>query len=180
MDKFTFFYPADGYSYKNHEIIIRALALLSMKNPLLINNIRVIFTLDSLPFELRNLIHENNLTQIVHLIGKIAYTDVLSYYKSADALLFPSKMESFGLPLIEATCFGLPVIAADLPYAREVLGNYSNKVFVDSDSVDKWVDAIRNYQVYKKVYHNDIDIRENSWKSFFELANRLVQERSHD
>lgn len=42
----------------------------------------------------------------------------------AAALLFPSRAEGFGLPPVEAAARGCPVIAADLPACREVLGEY--------------------------------------------------------
>jgi glycosyltransferase involved in cell wall biosynthesis len=40
----------------------------------------------------------------------------------ADAFLFPSLCESFGYPLVEAGSVGLPVVAADTPINREMLG----------------------------------------------------------
>ena len=36
------------------------------------------------------------------------------------ALIYPSKIESFGLPLIEADAMNLPIIAAELDYVRDI------------------------------------------------------------
>src|SRR3546814_15007679 len=44
-------------------------------------------------------------------------------YADADALLFPSLDESFGLPLVEAMTLGLPILAAERPYARSLCGD---------------------------------------------------------
>lgn len=44
-------------------------------------------------------------------------------YAASDCLLAPSEGEGFGLPLIEAARYGLPVIARDLPVFREVAGD---------------------------------------------------------
>ncbi|QBX57565.1 glycosyltransferase family 1 protein [Nocardioides seonyuensis] len=41
-------------------------------------------------------------------------------YENAAALLFPSMEEGFGLPLVEARHFGLPVAASDIPVFREL------------------------------------------------------------
>ncbi|WP_312271155.1 glycosyltransferase family 1 protein [Pseudomonas sp.] len=41
-------------------------------------------------------------------------------YQSATCLVFSSKGEGFGLPLIEAAQFGLPIIARDIPVFREI------------------------------------------------------------
>ncbi|CAN5789506.1 hypothetical protein BH11VER1_BH11VER1_23500 [soil metagenome] len=54
--------------------------------------------------------------------GKVEDADVQSLYMLADALLFPSKKEGFGLPLIEATLHQLPVFCSDIPIHREVMG----------------------------------------------------------
>jgi glycosyltransferase involved in cell wall biosynthesis len=45
---------------------------------------------------------------------------VLSLYATARAMIFPSTSESFGLPLIEATHAGLPILASELDYVRDV------------------------------------------------------------
>ncbi|MGD9540555.1 glycosyltransferase family 4 protein [Methylocystis sp.] len=48
----------------------------------------------------------------------------LSYlYPRARALIFPSFVEGFGMPLIEAAHYGAPVIASDIPVFREVGGD---------------------------------------------------------
>ena len=46
-------------------------------------------------------------------------------YRSARALLAASEGEGFGLPLIEAAQYGLPIIARDIPIFREVAGEHA-------------------------------------------------------
>jgi glycosyltransferase involved in cell wall biosynthesis len=48
--------------------------------------------------------------------------EVAQLYGAADALLFPTLEEGFGLPVIEAFASGLPVVASDIPVVREVAG----------------------------------------------------------
>jgi alpha-1,2-rhamnosyltransferase len=45
-------------------------------------------------------------------------------YRHAAALIFASRCEGFGLPLVEAMQYGLPVLASDIPVFREIGGNY--------------------------------------------------------
>lgn len=45
-----------------------------------------------------------------------------AYLRDARALLFPSFVEGYGLPLVEALALGTPVIASDLPVFRELAG----------------------------------------------------------
>lgn len=50
--------------------------------------------------------------------------DVLkTYYKRAQALVFPSLYEGFGLPLLEAMAFGIPVVSSDRASLKEVGGD---------------------------------------------------------
>ncbi len=49
--------------------------------------------------------------------------DLQHLYRNATALVFPSIAEGFGLPLIEAARFGVPVIASDIPAFREICGD---------------------------------------------------------
>ncbi len=58
----------------------------------------------------------------VRFAGTIARERLPDVYASADVLLFPSTTETQGLVLIEALAAGLPVVAADSPASRDVLG----------------------------------------------------------
>jgi len=49
--------------------------------------------------------------------------ELAAAYSAAEALVFPSKIEGFGLPLVEAMNCGCPVIALDTPIHREVCGD---------------------------------------------------------
>lgn len=46
--------------------------------------------------------------------------ELYAWYKGATALIFPSYYEGFGLPIIEAMQFGLPIICSDIPVFREI------------------------------------------------------------
>jgi glycosyltransferase involved in cell wall biosynthesis len=55
-------------------------------------------------------------------LGKVGEAALAAEYRSASALLFPSLVESFGMPLLEAMASGCPVVASDLESLREVSG----------------------------------------------------------
>lgn len=58
----------------------------------------------------------------LHLPGNLARPELAALLAQSDAMLFPSIWESFGLAAVEAAMLGVPVIAADLPVLRAVLG----------------------------------------------------------
>jgi glycosyltransferase involved in cell wall biosynthesis len=54
-------------------------------------------------------------------LGTIDAAAMAAAYVRTDALIYPSLLESFGLPLIEASVAGVPIIAAELDYVRDVV-----------------------------------------------------------
>ncbi|QOV90637.1 glycosyltransferase family 4 protein [Humisphaera borealis] len=59
----------------------------------------------------------------VRHIGYIPEGDVPPLYAAATIKVFPSKLEGYGLPLVEAMAVGTPVLAADIPVFREIGGD---------------------------------------------------------
>ncbi len=115
-----FLYVASGEPYKNHLRLIEAWGLLAEEG--LFPSLRL--TLDEASF--RTLCREiEEMRQRYGLkvanMGVLSHGDVLALYKNVDALIYPSAFESFGLPLIEARQAGLPVLAPELDYVRDVL-----------------------------------------------------------
>lgn len=59
----------------------------------------------------------------VEFVGLLGPDDVDQIYGGADIFVYPSVVESFGHPLLEAMSAGLPIVAADVPINRELCGN---------------------------------------------------------
>lgn len=62
----------------------------------------------------------NTKTEKVLFTGNISDQELYAWYKGACALVMPSYYEGFGLPLIEAMHFNLPIICSDIPIFREI------------------------------------------------------------
>jgi glycosyltransferase involved in cell wall biosynthesis len=59
----------------------------------------------------------------VKLLGEVPYADVRQHYAAASLFVFPSYLETFGHPLLEAMASEIPVVAADIPVFREIAGD---------------------------------------------------------
>ena len=90
---------------------------------------------DALPLEVRN---DLNLVKIgSHL--KLSDEELIAAYQRAEALLFPSAGEGFGLPVLEAMAAGCSVLASDLPAHNEVA---DPSMLLPASDKAEWVKAI--------------------------------------
>jgi D-inositol-3-phosphate glycosyltransferase len=75
------------------------------------------------PDELRALAAELGVADGLELEPAIGQAALVSRYQEADVLLAPSRSETFGLVALEAQACGTPVVAADVPGLRAVVGD---------------------------------------------------------
>ena len=72
--------------------------------------------------------------------GRVEDDDLVALYTGAAALAFPSRLEGFGLPPLEARACGTPAVVSDLPVLHESTAGAAT--FVALDDVDGWTDAL--------------------------------------
>lgn len=124
------FYPTSWAPHKNFDILFDALEILHR---------------DGLPIELwlplggdersyhgpyqrwlrRDFSHLGNARARVRWIGYLSASEIVKRYMEADLIVFPSWLETFGYPLVEARAAGRPLIASDTATNREVAGSYA-------------------------------------------------------
>jgi len=78
--------------------------------------------------------------QRIRLAGFVADDELASLYRGADALLFPSRYEGFGLPALEAMASGTPVVAGRAGALPEVVGDAG--VLADPDDHEALATAL--------------------------------------
>ena len=127
-----FVYVASGEPHKNHARLIEAWCLLANENlfPSLCLTLNVVCFSD-LCETIEKLKQKHGLK--ISNVGELVHSDVLMLYARSGAAIYPSTFESFGLPLIEARQAGLPVLASELDYVRDVLD--PEQVFDPSSAV---------------------------------------------
>jgi glycosyltransferase involved in cell wall biosynthesis len=116
--KIQFLYVSDGHPYKNHSLLIDAFIELYSRYKC----VELIVTIGNNYPELQNRIERltQNGVPIIN-IGLIPKKKLIEYYLNSDIFIFPSLVESFGLGMIEAAQFEMPIIASNLPYVHEVI-----------------------------------------------------------
>jgi glycosyltransferase involved in cell wall biosynthesis len=116
--RWDFVYVSDGEAHKNHRRLFEAWQLLAAEGL----RPRLALTLgprDSILASEAAALRERSGIEI-HNLGHLPREQVLELYTQARALIFPSASESFGLPLVEAQHLGLPILAPERDYVRDV------------------------------------------------------------
>jgi glycosyltransferase involved in cell wall biosynthesis len=81
----------------------------------------------------------------VRLLGRISDDDLAKLFTHALCFLFPSRIEGFGLPAVEAMVHGCPVVASNAPCLPEVCGDAA--LFVDPEDDQGWVRQVRRLKL---------------------------------
>lgn len=134
-----FFYPASAMPYKNFEVAIQALMLLQAQG----HHAELALTITGMENDYARRIKQLAipLGDAVQFCGSISRRSVLLTLQHS-ILVFPSIIETFGLPLLEARKLGSWAIAADTPFAREILDGYPRARFFASDSAEDLASAM--------------------------------------
>lgn len=158
-----FFYPTSAVPYKNIACICDAAALLEQRG---------------LTFEVRLTVPEQKKQSHISWIGQIPREGVMRQFCEA-ALVFPSYIETFGYPLVEAAQMGAIVLAADLPFAHEVLGDYENAYFFDPFDPKALADLMEQVitgRIVRKETFQRSENKVNNWSLVLEELKKTARE----
>ena len=139
-------YVGNFYPHKNVQFLIRAFAKSDSSYSLVLAGPHDFF--------LKRILESLSEEEKKHIIIRDRQTlsELTTLYKNAEALIHPSISEGFGLPIVEAMYFGIPVIASHIPVFQELLGTsyYSFDPFEEA-SVGE---AIRKFEGEKEKKRN--------------------------
>jgi glycosyltransferase involved in cell wall biosynthesis len=103
-------YPANPWPHKNHRRLLEAFRLVRAQHP----DLRLVLTGHG---------HEEPVPEGVEIAGRVPLDELVSLYRRASAVVFPSLYEGFGQPPLEALACATPVACSDIPPLREVCGD---------------------------------------------------------
>ncbi|MBS6396211.1 MAG: glycosyltransferase [Clostridiales bacterium] len=142
-EKPVFFYPANASAYKNHRTFLKACIYLKEKG---LESYQVIWTVTGEENEgiraIRKEAEEKGLP--IEFRGAMPRRELFDLYASS-VLVFPSYIETIGLPLLEARSAGAWIVVADCLYARDCVGDYERAEFFEALDARKLSEILENW-----------------------------------
>ena len=124
-----FFYPTSDCIYKNNNLIFSCVEMLNREK---INDFVIEMTLDGIS------------TKNIKKIGKISRNEVYKKYQES-ILIFPSYIETLGLPLLEAKNCNSVILASNTQFSHEILDGYNKVYFFNPFNVDELKELMKNF-----------------------------------
>jgi hypothetical protein len=167
-----FFYPSIPRCFKNFEFLCESAIVLADKS--------------NLDFEVRITIsgYENRYAKFlkskyskykfIKFIGHQSRSEMINEYSNASVVVFPSLLETWGLPITEAKLYNKRLFIIDLPYARETVGDYYDAHYFDSNNKGKLIELmdlqINNKLISNSVYAQEIEgLYAKDWNSLIKI-----------
>ncbi len=136
-----FIYAAFPRVFKNYEVICKAVELLDD----LKEKFEVWFTIDGSENQYaKDLKTRYSYNSSIKWLGLLDRDVLAELYQKSDCMIFPSLLETWGLPITEYKATGNPVIMADLKYAHETIGTYGKAVFFDPQNERQLAELMRS------------------------------------
>lgn len=137
-------YVGSLYPHKNVEAVARALKTMDNPPQLVVVCGRTVFWQ-----RFKDFLVKINAQDLVNLVGFVPDLEMGSFYNAAEAYIFPSLSEGFGLPGLEAMAYQTPVLASNIPVLKEVYGDAS--LFFDPKDTKDITEKIKEILVNQKL-----------------------------
>lgn len=138
---FKLLYPLAAHPYKNAQVACDAAVALEAAHP---GRFELTLTIrGDETFYAADLLARYGHCPAIRFAGALTHERLLMLYREVDLLVFPSLVETWGLPISEAKAAGLPILVADLPYAYETIGDCTAAGFFNPLDAAALAEAIR-------------------------------------
>lgn len=183
VDSYSFLFPASPNSHKNFECLCEAVALLESRED--VPEFKVYITISGYENAYTQWLYKkwSNKGSSLQWIGFQKRDELFQLYKQVNCLVFPSKAESWGLPISEFANYDKPMLLADMPYARETAAGSKLTAFFNPDRPDWLAEHMRRLIKGEKTCLAEIESVEikqpvvTEWSALFDI---LLKERDEN
>ena len=171
-----FLYVGNAYPHKNLALLVHAFGAFIKSNPSHdIYRLLLVGKKDYFYEHIRALVQKNHLDTHVLFLNDVSDEALQSLYRDAKAFVFPSRMEGFGLPALEALASYCPVIASDIPVFHELFGDIP--LYFNPTSPDALLKALTKSTEDMHVSRKEIAslLTRFSWKRMADATRMLYE-----
>lgn len=165
------------YPHKNIEILIKAIKRYHDSS----NDIKLVIVSRRGVFQekFHMFLEKEKVLHFVKVLSGVGDFQLANLYKRAEAFVFPTKSEGFGLPGLEAMAYGCPVVCSDIPVLKEIYG--SSAFYFDPDDAIDIVDKLKKVLADKTLRNNLIkkgkqQVKKYSWRKMVEQTVNAYKE----
>lgn len=171
---YNFLFAATPDCHKNFETLCRATALLERE--LGVGKFKVILTISGNENRYARWLYRHwGHLKSIEFAGFMSREQLYRNYAGAHCLVFPSRVETWGLPISEFAAFGKPMLLADLPYAHETASGSCQTAFFDPENPKSLMNRMKrlvngDVSFLKEIPHQvPAEPATNTWKELFDL-----------
>jgi len=180
-------YVGSAYPHKNLEKLLEAFAIIVANRPSL--KLVLVGKINHFYNELQKKIEDmaqaagpfpERFKEKVILTGYLDDSELAVLYRQAKLYVFPSLIEGFGLPPLEAQSYGLPVVSSDRSCLPEVLGD--SAIYFDPENIGEMAEKIElmlsdDNLRQQKITAGDHNLKRYSWKKMAQEISKIYQEK---
>ncbi|GAA4141975.1 glycosyltransferase family 1 protein [Sphingobacterium kyonggiense] len=142
-DTYQFLFPASPNSHKNFEVICKAAELLEKRH--LFKPFKIVLTVSGAENKYASWLYKNwHQIQPIDFRGFVKKEELKELYQQSNCLIYPSKVESWGLPISEFSAYNKPMLLADLPYAKETAAGSIKTAFFNPENAEELAMLMEN------------------------------------
>lgn len=174
-DRYSFVYIAYPRFFKNFEVICEANEILERQG---LTGYQIILSIDGTENSYsREIVDKYKNCQNIKFIGLQTREKIFEIYRKSHCMIFPSRLESWGLPITEYQMYNKPMLVADEPYAHETVGRYDKVKFFAGNSAEELAEIMKKLVLKEKIEFDktNVDYRYDC-HSWSELTNKLFVE----
>lgn len=140
---FTFLYPAYPDVHKNIECLCEAAE--ALEREMGVGRFEVLLTTTPSTNRYSRWLHDRwGHVSSIRFCGFLSKEQLNKLYANTDCLVFPSHVETWGLPITEFSHTGRPMLLADLPYAHETSAGSKQVAYFDPNNPKKLKELMRD------------------------------------
>lgn len=164
-DKQKFFYPAFESIYKNQQVLREACRILEKEGV----TAEVELTVSP----------DKSESAIIKNVGKLSFEEVIKRYGES-TLIFPSYLETIGLPLLEARNANTLILVSDCQYAHETLKGYKNAYFFNPFNPQELADLMGKVVSGEITRFNNFDYNtpKSDWSNVIKIFSCVIQKHT--